>query len=123
MKLIFNCGKVTDKLDTLDLGCEFMGTDANSMQQTKAFAVLQDLVNDPAFGSDGRRNDDAVNLSIALWVLGYDPLVWFDALDDEVDLGDDYSYMKEHMDRVHDYIDVWGPGWNKAKALEKLITK
>ena len=124
MKLILNCGKAHDKLEELSLDCEFLGTNADSLQQTKAFAVLQDLMNDPEFGTDGRRNDDAVNMSIAVWVLGYDPLEWFGSLDDVVDFdSDDFRYMNEHLGRIYDYVKAWGPDGNKALALDKLITK
>lgn len=122
MKLILNCGTVKDKLADIDLACEFLGTDADSLAQTKAFAVIQDLTNDPGFGTMGRRNDDAVNFSIAIHVLGYDPIEWFEALDDVVNFDPmDYSEMKDHLDRVHEYLDYWGPDGDKAKALDKLI--
>lgn len=122
LKLIFNCGEAVDKLDKLDMDQEFLGTGADSAQQTKAFAILQDLVNDPEFATDGRRNKDAVNFSIALWVLGYDPIPWFEALDDTVNFHSrDYREFTDHLRRVHDYLSTWGPQGNEGQALDKLI--
>lgn len=126
MKLIIGCGSYAHgaetKLDSLSMDTGFKGTSANSAEQSEAFNILQDLMVDPEFGTSGRRNNDAVNFSIALHVLGYDPQEWFENLNDTVDFpAEDYFGMREHIQRVADYLEAWGPSEDKGAALKKAI--
>jgi hypothetical protein len=126
MKILIGCGKYAyeadDKLESLSMDCEFKGTSANSAEQSEAFNILQDLMADAEFGNEGRRNNDAVNFSIALHVLGYDPQEWFENLNDTVDFTpEDYFGMREHLQRIADYLEAWGPAEDKGAALKKAI--
>lgn len=66
------------------------------------------------FMSAGCRNNQAVNLSIALDVLGYDPIVWVreylpairQILEYEI-TSEDAELFKEHLVRVSDYLERW----------------
>lgn len=68
------------------------------------------------FMQSGCRNNQAVNMSIALHVLGYDPSAWLEehlpvirehalpgfAIDET-----DYDLFKEHLNRVSHYLADW----------------
>ena len=125
MKIILGCGQLasSDGVSTsLSLNTGFKGTSANSAEQTEAFSMLQDLMNDPEFATAGRRNNDAVNFCIALHVLGYEPVEWFDALNEIADFhANDYFEFKECVTRVSDYLEAWGPTEDRGAALKKAI--
>lgn len=88
----------------------------------KAEEMLADLVGDPNFMSAGRRNDDAVNLCIALHIIGHDPLDWFERYAQSI--GMEIGLMLkalEHIARVVPYLSKWGPKGDEGRALDYKI--
>lgn len=74
------------------------------------------------FASSGNRNIQAVNLSIHLWCLGYDPIKWWDeeflntVETSQAFFERDLDAFRHHLLRVSDYLDRWGEiGTDKAK--------
>lgn len=74
--------------------------------------------------SDGTRNRFAVNNCIALWVLGYNPREWFRAF---LETHHKYFYPSdieafiEHVDRVSEYLEKWGPIGSRDRAIDFMI--
>ena len=97
-------------------------TDADPVIRDKAITLLQSTMFDDTFADDGCRNDDAVNACIALHVLGYDPKVWFENFfdannQDSKFFETDIDKFMDHVERVCDYVDVWGPVGSESDAL------
>ena len=110
------------KLEIHELGATLYGTTATDDEIETALVMLEELVCDPDFAHTGRRNHDAVNLCIAVHVLGYDERELIDQLEDKVYLSDADEYLfDEHVDRVLDYVDSWGPKDNMGKAIGYAI--
>ena len=103
---------------------DFYKTGANEKTQEKCWDILLNLVDDPMFASDGRRNNDAVNACIALHVLGYDAK---DAMEHIMAVWTDNEYkikwFMEHVERVYPYLESWGPSstGHEYEALEYLV--
>lgn len=101
------------------------GTCATNEEINQAVEGLADLLEDPDFAGPGRRNNDAVNLVIFLWVLGYyavdsrDEANWLDEF--ETDLGSNFEPFKEHVERIQPYADSWGMVGNEGNALKYLV--
>lgn len=109
-----------------DLGChECWGpTTADVAEINTALAELDHLWMDEKLGTDGRRNDDAVNLCICLHVLGCaDVGQWYThAYDAHATLGNDpYDEFEDHILRVQDYLCKWGPDDDMGRALDYMI--
>ena len=110
------------KLKIHELGATMYGTTATDEEIKLALEMLEELLCDPHFAHTGQRNDNAVNLCIAAHVLGYDEKELIDQLEDKVYLSDvDVYYFDEHVDRVLDYVDSWGPKDNMGKAINYAI--
>jgi len=91
-----------------------------------AIEMLDKLLDDRALGSDGRRNDDAVNLCIALHVLGVStPFRWCQHVIKyhKVMVSSISKWMAfaEHIIRVEKYLDSWGPADNMGRAMMFVI--
>lgn len=89
-------------------------------QHKEAYDLLRRTIDDHTFISDGHRNDDAVNGCIALHVMGYDPQAWFNdffAANEDKFWDRDIEKFEDHVERVCDYIDVWGPDGHEEQAL------
>lgn len=76
----------------------------------------------PNFTKPGTRNNSAVNICIALHVLGVDdPELWlinfFKRYDHLFDY-EDFDKFLDHATRICDYIDDWGPATLEYKALD-----
>lgn len=118
-------GKFSDGND-IDLGVvEIHGwTTATEDQVVEALRMADELWMDKDLGSYGRRNDDAVNLCIALHVLGIEDMeAWFnEAYDKHAGSSNNnwYEFM-EHVNRVSRYLCAWGPDNDMGRALEKQI--
>ena len=86
-----------------------------------AFILLHKTMDDESFIADGCRNEDAVNSCIALHVLGYDPVKWFDRFFKDNRINEfwfsDIEAFKDHLDRVVPYLEGWGPEGNEGAAL------
>ena len=76
------------------------------------------------FTEAGHRNHQAVNLSIHLWCLGYDPIEWWDVVFlttveiSQTFFDRDLNNFRDHLLRVSDYLEQWGEmGTNEAKCF------
>lgn len=104
-------------------------TSATASQVYTAFCMANDLWMDPLLGSKGRRNKDAVNLCIALHVLGIDDVCeWANVARDMrvhrhayTTSIDSWSEFEEHVQRVSEYLCAWGPDNDMGRALDKVI--
>lgn len=100
-------------------------TSATTEEKARAEEIIQRLTSDPLFMKPGRRNDDAVDLCIALRVLGHpDPLSWFQEFVKENDGRFSYSDLargEEHIERIAPYAESWGPIGNEGEALDYCI--
>lgn len=106
----------------LDFECTSYGTNASGAQLDRAFKMLCNYTADPKLGKAGRRNNDAVNLCIAVHVLGFDAEEWIGNLVSEHRIAaDDMMEFADHVTRVCEYLDIWGPDSDLGRALEKTI--
>ena len=103
---------------------DFYRTGASVDTQEKCWKILTNLLADPMFASDGRRNNDAVNACIALHVLGYDAK---DAIEHIMEEWTDNEFrikrFMEHVERVYPYLEFWGRSstGHEYEALEYLV--
>lgn len=103
---------------------DFYGTSANVDTIEKCWKILLDLLADPMFASDGRRNNDAVNACIVLHVLGYDAKDAMEHLMAEwTDNEFRIKWFMEHVERVYPYLESWGRSstGHEYEALEYLV--
>lgn len=104
---------------------KFDATSASVVAQSMALSLLMSTMDDPDFADDGCRNNGAVNLSIALHVLGCEsPEKWlrefFKAHEDQFHIMD-MDLMIEHMQRVGDYLWKWGPVGDEGSAIKYIL--
>lgn len=104
---------------------KFTDTNASVAAQGMALSLLMSTMDDPDFADDGCRNNGAVNLSIALHVLGCEsPEKWlrefFKAHEEQFHIVD-MDLMIEHMQRVGDYLCKWGPVGDEAAAIKYMM--
>lgn len=104
---------------------KFDATSASVAAQSMALSLLMSTMDDPDFADDGCRNNGAVNLSIALHVLGCEsPEKWlrefFKAHEDQFHIMD-MDLMIEHMQRVGDYLWKWGPVGDEGSAIKYIL--
>lgn len=116
------CGTRNLRHASIDLGdyAPSTKTGASNEEIEDALGLLKATMHDPSFIDDGCRNEDAVNGCIALHVLGYDPVVWFDNFfdDPQFDFFDsDIQKFEEHVERVAPYCPAWGPKGEEGRAL------
>lgn len=135
MKITIECGTLNLFKKTIDLDSFDSETDtgASNAEKMKAIDLLIKTMDDPDFANDGHRNKCAVNLCIALHVLGYDPYKWIRAFCDwaSTDVrwfwSSDLTAFMEHVERVcghgggEDYPKRWGPEGNEGRALDYVI--
>lgn len=103
---------------------EYWGwTSADDDEIKEAFKILDDLWMDKNLGAPGRRNDDAVNMCIALHVLGCcKGDKWFALMGDFHQISaHDHRMFGDHWMRVQDYVSKWGPDGNQGQALEYIV--
>ena len=130
MKMIVNCGTKNPRefeieLDAYDNAVE---NEATEKEKDIAYNELKRVLSQgSSFANSGNRNDPAVNSCICLHVLGYNPVTWFNNFFFDVNENDELFYeadirkYKEHVSRVCDYIDVWGPEGNEGESLDYLV--
>jgi hypothetical protein len=124
-------GKVLFEIDDYGTG---MTVGSTPEERKKAYDILRETMNDETFIDDGYRNDDAVNCCIALHVLGYDPVEWFENFFDDAMIEDrffdcDIDKFKDHVDRVcgngnlydTNYLHRWGPKGDEGAALGYVL--
>ena len=99
--------------------------DVDEVDCDYAARELEHLLTDANFGHPGRRNDDGVNLCIALYVLGIeaaDLLDWFKDLDSVVDFEPhDYNALMDKILVVRDYLHGWGPDGHRDEAFNFMV--
>lgn len=84
-----------------------------------AKSIFDDYVSDEGAFEAGRRNDDAVDLCIALHVLGERDVIG--TIEDAMKAGgasqEDRILAMDHVRRVAPYLDGWGPEGCEHRAL------
>ena len=104
---------------------KFDGTSASKTEQDMALSLLVSTMDDWNFANNGNRNKGAVNLSIALHVLGcISPRKWLLDFFSEHEGSFhriDMNLMDDHMIRVEGYLRSWGPVGNEGAALHYVI--
>lgn len=126
MKMTITCGTMRKNEIVVDLD-QFgikRPTRATTQEQAEAFDLLKATMDDETFADDHCRNEDAVNSCIALHVLGYNPKDWFYRFMEEFDdmfFSTDLYKFKEHVERVCEYVEKWGPDGNEGRALDFVI--
>lgn len=119
-------GVINDDLDVIEqplsMDLKPKGTSASDSQINMALGMIAAMCKDPRLGQTGRRNDDAVDLCIAVHVLGYDAEEWIPEMlaNHRIDPFD-YTEFLGHVERVTEYLDSWGPVGNEGDALDKRI--
>lgn len=124
-----NVGTVNAVPMTIDLDqyCERKIVEADKENVENALRLLSNVLNERSlFANTGNRNYGAVNGCIALHVLGYDPVAWFNGffVDPEINKlfhSIDMDLFMEHVERVDDYLDRWGPKGLEYKALDYAL--
>ena len=120
-----NIGTMTTSRMMLDLD-KYGDRDSRCTREedeVSAIEMLEDVLNEGSmFANAGNRNYGAVNGCIALHVLGYKPDEWFERMfkDDKVSKQFYYhsiTLFMDHVKRVADYVDAWGPAGNEGMAL------
>lgn len=98
-------------------------TSAPSDECVEAMKILDNLWMDKDLGKPGRRNKDAVNLCVALHVLGCrEPIVWLAQLKDyHVISNADLWALSKHVDRVSPYLIRWGKEDDMGTALYYIL--
>lgn len=128
-KIKVSCGTCKLHLFGFDLDefCEQVPTGATEDEVERAIELLEETMDDPTFADDGCRNEDAVNICIALHVLGYDAVAWLDGFWDrygkqgDTFFDSDWDKFEEHYNRVSKYLSKWGPKENEGNALNYTI--
>ena len=123
------CGtKVAEVFEiNLDYYDEPIPTCATDDQINKAYKLLRDTMSDQRFANDGYRNNCAVNACIALHVMGYNAVVWFENFCEDQKTkrnrwyATDLNKFMEHVERVGKYLSKWGPIGNEGNALNYTI--
>lgn len=84
-----------------------------------AKSIFDDYAGDDGAFEAGRRNDDAVDLCIALHVLGERDVIGTikDAMRDGGADQEDRILAMDHVRRVAPYLDGWGPEGSEYRAL------
>lgn len=99
----------------------------SDVEELTARNILKNILTQgKSFANDGHRNNDAVNLCIALHVLGYDPEEWIsnftnDGIIKPLFYECDLIKFMEHVERVCGYIHQWGPAGNEQQALKYAL--
>lgn len=115
------------EIDT-DLYGTVKPTGADDDEREHAMKLLMKTMDDETFADDHERNEDAVNGCIALHVLGYDALAWFENFVEDMKANhsklwflSDLDKFIEHVQRVSAYLDKWGPDGKEGRALDFAI--
>lgn len=97
---------------------EFCPPDPSIEVIEEAMDILERLAADPKFAHAGQRNDDGVNLGIALYVLGCrDFDEWLRAIDTYLDMDEiDYDELSIKLDTVEGYIPSWSKSGTDVKG-------
>lgn len=108
----------------LDDYCERNKNSATEEDIELALKLFKNTIDNIDFAEDGHRNNDAVNCCIALHVLGYNPLIWFNTFFKEDEVREDNRFFicdatifMEHVKRITPYVYKWGPKGNEGNAL------
>lgn len=123
------CGTCRPEVFEIDLDSygKPIPTGATDDQMSEAYKLLRDTMTDANFANDGFRNEDAVNGCIALHVMGYDAVAWFDTFCEEQKqvydrwFETDLNKFMEHVERVGKYLSKWGPEGSEGNALDYSI--
>ena len=128
-KIVVCCGTYRADSFTLDIhdpdAAYAGGVKSLAWEKDEALETLRhELSAGKKFAAAGNRNNQAVNTCIALHVLGYNPIIWFkNFFKEEKDrfYSNDIESFMEHVGRVCDYLDTWGPVGNEGDALQYCI--
>lgn len=126
MKVNVECGTVNRIVLSFDTD-EFdnpVETNADQTEIDEALNILIDTIGDSTFTKAHRRNNAAVNSCIALHVLGYYPKNWFEEFFCKYEKQFsrmDVIYYMDHVRRVCDYLESWGPAGNEVDAFDYCI--
>jgi hypothetical protein len=128
LEIKIHCGTCTPVETTIDLEKFGVRNETDGKKEAEALHMLISCMNDRNFIDDGHRNYDAVNTSIALHVLGFNPSKWFKSFFDfteeefpEMFFDSDIDKFKEHLDRVDCYLESWGPIGKESEALSYAL--
>ena len=127
MKITVNCGTMHHAVRDIDVdeyGTRSARENVAIVDVGKALYILQGVLEDSTFAMSGNRNNPAVNASIALHVLGYNPIEWFREFFDVNDADfyhHDVDAFLDHLYRVAGYIEDWGPDDDPTAAFDKLV--
>lgn len=123
MKVQLGQNKIKTKIKIKD----FDGLEPRSLSKDDKEFVKSELratLSYPYLTLPHHRNDQAVNLSILLYVLGADPLIWchgfFKKYSDIFD-EDNVNYFLEHIKRIQPYLRRWGAPGTEYLALKYMI--
>lgn len=122
MNIKVRCGTKTEcdiDIDVADYA-PLLSAGVSQEDKLNALDILKNEMDTPRFAARGYRNNQAVNCSIALHVLGYNPETWFEEFFTEfasIFQPLDVSAFKEHLDRIYPYLDVWGPAGSEEYAF------
>lgn len=103
-----------------DYGVIELKDNVSDDQKKTAILLIEETMDTVTFISSGHRNDDAVNMCIALYVLGYDPVKWFENFFhayEDLFYGADVDFFYDHVTRVIPYLPEWGPENDRGNAL------
>lgn len=122
MNIKVRCGTKTAYDIDIDVAgyAPLLSVAADQEDKLNALDILKKEMDTPRFAASGYRNDQAVNCSIALHVLGYNPVTWFEGFFAEFGSmfqPSDVSAFEEHLDRVYPYLDTWGPAGSEEYAF------
>ena len=124
LEIKIHCGTRNPEEMTIDLEEFGVRNETDGQKDPVALYLLTSCMNSRDFIDDGHRNQDAVNASIALYVLGFNPPTWFknffDFIEDnfpDMFYDTDIDKFWDHLYRVEPYLTTWGPTGRESEAL------
>lgn len=128
LEIKIKCGTKNPEEMTIDLEEFGVRNETDGKKTAEALHMLISCMNDRDFIDDGHRNYDAVNTSIALHVLGFDPRKWFNNFFEmilvtykDMFFETDIDRFWDHLDRVYPYLKNWGPIGHESEALNRAL--
>lgn len=105
------CDRKEDRVNILEVAHPDEWADLEEDDLESVGTILADAFADSWAGTCGDRNDHAVNISVALWCLGYehpwDEVVYSVALQAGL-TPTEIALWADHFARVEDYLPSWG---------------
>lgn len=90
----------------------------------RALGLLCGILSESEFMEPGWRNDQAVNISIALHVLGFNPSKWLEIFLNKTPFGyntNDWEIFQDHLNRIEEYLFFWGPQGLEEQAFDFCV--